>query len=886
MDTRFLAFFVAFICILTANNSEGRGKLPQNSFHHHDVPWDILDIDIDKAEQVWNYCGKELKDITEAVKALNSDLSQSRTGGNVEYDSNLSVKRIIRMAVADLPQKKKKTLLHCLRAKNFPLQILRDEAEKTSYYNIPRRSLRRKIVHHHPVIRTASVPGPGGPVLSPSYFDNAPMYQVPGPAPSPSPVKRAPPKAREPSPPPPHVHYFSPPYPSQHNNNNNNTNNNTTTNNIDNNNNNDNNNSNIKYIIIASVASLVAGVSLIALLLLCCLKKNKKVEPKEGQRDEKPLLNFSPSDISAVSSEKSHNVVNPGGKDLNATSNGGSSLVSSRAISSEAAEGNADGKSAGLPLPPGRTAAAPPPPGPPPPPPKPPAPAAPPPPPRVGRRPPNPPVPSPLGPHHRRSSTGEASEVGDDSEAPKTKLKPFFWDKVLASPDHSMVWHEIKAGSFQFNEEMMATLFGYVPTDKNKNENKKDSPSFETPSHFIQIIDPKKSQNLAILLKALNVTTEEVCDALTEGNELPAELIQTLLRMSPTADEELKLRLYSGDVSHLGPAERFLKVVVDIPFAFKRLESLLFVSTFQEEFSSIKESFATLEVACKELRNSRLFLKLLEAVLKTGNRMNDGTYRGGAQAFKLDTLLKLADVKGTDGKTTLLHFVVQEIIRSEGLRAGRRLRESKSISSVKTEDLVEESSHETEDYHRGLGLQVVSGLSNELKNVKKAAIIDNDNLSESVSKFRQALVRTREFLENEMKTLEEDENNNNNEFRDSLASFVEQSEKDIEWLIEEEKRITTLVKSTGDYFHGKAGRDEGPHLFVIVRDFLVMVDKACLDVKKMPARAPPRKESSSVATESASPSASESSIDMHRRLFPAMRERQMDDDFNSDDDTS
>ena len=45
--------------------------------------------------------------------------------------------------------------------------------------------------------------------------------------------------------------------------------------------------------------------------------------------------------------------------------------------------------------------------------------------------------------------------------------------------------------------------------------------------------------------------------------------------------------------------------------------------------------------------------------------MNVGTNRGEAKAFKLDTLLKLVDVKGTDGKTTLLHFVVHEIIRSE-----------------------------------------------------------------------------------------------------------------------------------------------------------------------------------------------------------------------------
>ncbi|RRT85663.1 hypothetical protein B296_00008646 [Ensete ventricosum] len=86
--------------------------------------------------------------------------------------------------------------------------------------------------------------------------------------------------------------------------------------------------------------------------------------------------------------------------------------------------------------------------------------------------------------------------------------------------------------------------------------------------------------------------------------------------------------------------------------------------------------------------------------------MNDGTFRGGAQAFKLDTLLKLADVKGTDGKTTLLHFVVQEIIRSEGVRAVRMARESGSISSVNSDDLTDDSLHESEDYYCKLGLKV------------------------------------------------------------------------------------------------------------------------------------------------------------------------------------
>lgn len=70
----------------------------------------------------------------------------------------------------------------------------------------------------------------------------------------------------------------------------------------------------------------------------------------------------------------------------------------------------------------------------------------------------------------------------------------------------------------------MESLFGYAPTDKNTSERAKASSSFELQPQYIQIIDPRKAQNLSILLRALNVTTEEVCDALKEGDALSLSL--------------------------------------------------------------------------------------------------------------------------------------------------------------------------------------------------------------------------------------------------------------------------------------------------------------------------------------------------------------------------
>ncbi|QCD86523.1 diaphanous 2 [Vigna unguiculata] len=516
-------------------------------------------------------------------------------------------------------------------------------------------------------------------------------------------------------------------------------------------------------------------------------------------------------------------------------------------------------------------------PGPPPPPPPAPGgakpgPRPPPPPPVNGVAPPRPPpfgskVPRPL-------ASGSKANVASEADAPKAKLKPFFWDKVQANPDQSMVWNQIKSGSFQFNEEMIETLFGYNTVDKNNGQRQKESSSQDPSPQFVHIIDKKKAQNLLILLRALNVTMEEVRDALCEGHELPPEFLQTLLKMAPTSDEELKLRLFDGDLSQLSPADSFLKTLVDIPFAFKRMEALLFMGSFKEELGTTMESFSILEVACKELRSSRLFLKLLEAVLKTGNRMNDGTFRGGAQAFKLDTLLKLSDVKGTDGKTTLLHFVVLEIIRSEGIKAVRKSKDSQSLSSIKSDDL-QDNIQETEDHYHEIGLQVVSHLSSELENVKKAAVIDADSLTGTTVKLGEGLVNTRDLINKNMKNVEEDRG-----FCETVKSFVQNAEADVKKLLEEEKKIMALVKNTGDYFHGNAGKNEGLRLFIVVRDFLLMLDKICkelIDTQK--------KLTKTVKQVKQEPSSSEARPppDLRQRLFPAIAERRMIDSSSDDE---
>lgn len=254
--------------------------------------------------------------------------------------------------------------------------------------------------------------------------------------------------------------------------------------------------------------------------------------------------------------------------------------------------------------------------------------------------------------------------------------------------------------------------------------------------------------------------------------------------------------------------------------------------------------------------------------------MNVGTYRGGAQAIKLDSLLKLSDVKGTDGKTTLLTFVVQEIIRLEGIKASR-------TSNINTKNL-EEKPEKSSEFYWKLGLNVVSQLSNELQDVKKAAIIDGDHITSTVLKLGTMLKKTKDLINNELNTYEEAM-----EFCDAFNGFMELAETEIRWMIEEEKRIMALVKSTGDYFHGNSAKDEGIRLFVIVRDFLKLLDKVCIEIKKTTMNNSQQKNVLAGKKES-SPQESRQQVwfNIRDKLFPALKDRKMDYLSSDDEDMS
>lgn len=193
--------------------------------------------------------------------------------------------------------------------------------------------------------------------------------------------------------------------------------------------------------------------------------------------------------------------------------------------------------------------------------------------------------------------------------------------------------------------------------------------------------------------------------------------------------------------------------------------------------------------------------------------MNVGTFRGEAMAFKLDTLLKLVDVKGTDGKTTLLHFVVQEIIRSEAVGS------EDSRLTTKEGEFIKQ------------GLQMVAGLSRDLGNVKKAAGMDSSVIHSYVHKLEMGINKIKEILSCERSSSQ-------GKFFESMKNFLKEAEEEIELVKGAEEKSLVHVKEVTEYFHGDAAKEEAHpfRIFMVVRDFLGVLDRVCKEVESLEGR--------------------------------------------------
>ncbi|KAI3997631.1 hypothetical protein MKX01_011048 [Papaver californicum] len=327
-------------------------------------------------------------------------------------------------------------------------------------------------------------------------------------------------------------------------------------------------------------------------------------------------------------------------------------------------------------------------------------------------------------------------------------------------------------------------------------------------------------------------------DALQEGRGLDSDTLEKLAKFSPTEEEETTLVEFDGNITKLADAESFLYHIFKVVrYPFVRLDAMLFRLSYEPEILQLKNSLKILESGCNEMQTRGLFLKLLEAILKAGNRMNAGTARGNAKAFNLTALRKLSDVKSSDGKTTLLHFVVEEVVRFEGKhcvlnknnnfsRSNSRGGTSSGAFSGGLNSDPSLSKEDREKEYMTLGLPIVGGLSTEFANVKRASTIDYEGFGNICTTLTKRVAETRKF----MAKIDVERSG----FVKEMKSFLDSSEEELKAMKTEQERIMNLVKRTTQYYQaGTKDKDNPLHLFVIVHDFIRMVDQVCIDISRI-----------------------------------------------------
>jgi len=120
---------------------------------------------------------------------------------------------------------------------------------------------------------------------------------------------------------------------------------------------------------------------------------------------------------------------------------------------------------------------------------------------------------------------------------------------------------------------------------------------------------------------------------------------------------------------------------------------------------------ATVEQACDELYNSVRLRKLLGIVLNIGNKLNTaGSERRKANAFTLESLLKLNQAKAFDKKTTVLHYVVLVVRRNNEFL----IRFADDLPTVLKADKI----------HWEQCLLDLDEVENQLENIRKLALME------------------------------------------------------------------------------------------------------------------------------------------------------------------
>jgi len=176
----------------------------------------------------------------------------------------------------------------------------------------------------------------------------------------------------------------------------------------------------------------------------------------------------------------------------------------------------------------------------------------------------------------------------------------------------------------------------------------------------VNLIDLSRANNIGIMLNRLKRSPEDIKAAIIKLDPefLNTANLEALKKTLPNKDEIELLKNFDGDKSNIGFVEQYMFQIYDIPDLDKKIDQLLFKSTYGAKLAEIKVDLENVSKAIVEVKSSKLLIGLLKHILAIGNFLNYGSNTGSANGFSLDVIEKLKDTKGNKKDKTLLDFLI------------------------------------------------------------------------------------------------------------------------------------------------------------------------------------------------------------------------------------
>lgn len=279
----------------------------------------------------------------------------------------------------------------------------------------------------------------------------------------------------------------------------------------------------------------------------------------------------------------------------------------------------------------------------------------------------------------------------------RTPLKPLHWVKVSRATQGSLWADTQKSDEESRTPEIdlseLESLFS-VSMPNTEAKRTRERPSVATKQEKVHLIDLQRSKNCEIMLRNIKMPLPDLMGSVLtlDDSSVDGDQVDYLIKFCPTKEEMELLKGYTGSSENLGKCEQFFLEMMKVPRVESKLRILSFKIKFLTQVADLKNSLNTINAVAEEVRNSVKLKRVMQTILSLGNALNQGTARGSAVGFRLDSLLKLIDIRARNNKMTLMHYLCKVLSGKlpEVLDFVKDLAHLEPASKIQLKELAEE----------------------------------------------------------------------------------------------------------------------------------------------------------------------------------------------------